>query len=127
MLAFAVAVLAKMGLSEDMARRFAAPFLILAGAIVALGLYQTWDYFNDQAAVREYQRKVEEQTAKARAKAEDERVADAIANATSEEELHNAVDSAPGGVLSPAAHALACERLRRHGRVPESCRPEGGD
>lgn len=124
MLAFAIGLLVKVGLSEDTARRFAVPLLIVAGLIAALGVWQTMDYFNDRKAVREYQQKQDAKAEKARQKARDEYVADAIANANSQEELHDAIDKAPGGVLSPAAHALACERLRRVGRIPESCRPE---
>jgi hypothetical protein len=44
----------------------------------------------------------------------------------------NAIAAAPGGVNSPAAHALACQRLREafgagSPNVPASCRPSSGD
>lgn len=54
------------------------------------------------------------------------RVTDAIANARNEEDLHDAIDSAPVGELSPAARALACEQLRQSGTVPPAGRCEGG-
>lgn len=63
----------------------------------------------------------------AREDAADQRVKDAITNAKNEEELHDVINAAPGGTLSPAARALACERLRRLGRIPPACGPSGGD
>ena len=44
--------LSLLGFGDTVARRFAIVPMVIAAAIVALGAYQTWDYFNDQAAVR---------------------------------------------------------------------------
>lgn len=121
----AMSILGRFGLSDDLARRFAAPFIILLGVVLVLGAYQTYDFFNDRAAVAEHEREQEAKAAKQRAKADDERVADAAKNAQSEKDLHNAIDDAPGGTLSPASHALACERLRKLGRFPAACGSEG--
>lgn len=58
-----------------------------------------------------------------------QRATDTLANAANEKDLHDAIKTAPtGGTLSPAAHALACERLRKAGRtLSASCRPAGGN
>lgn len=100
---------------------------VIAGlaAITAFGI---WLAFHDRAVVRNHQAKVEARAAPLREKAAAERVADAVINTRKEQELHHAIDTAPkGGTISPAAHALACQRLRNHGRVPPACRRDGGD
>ncbi len=64
----------------------------------------------------------------ARDDAADARASDAITNTESEKGMNDAINNAHGGSLSPAAHALACERLRRRGgKLPASCRPDHGD
>jgi hypothetical protein len=82
----------------------------------------------DRSVVNDYKDQVEVRAGKAREQAADQRVEDAAKNAKNEEDLHDAVNNAPkGGDLSPAARALACERLRKLGRVPAACRPQGSD
>jgi uncharacterized membrane protein YebE (DUF533 family) len=91
---------------------------LLLGSILSLGKCAY-----DASVVNDYKAKQEAAAAGAREDAANQRVIDASTNAQSEEGLHNVIQAAPsGGTLSPAAHALACERLRRNGRVPESCR-----
>lgn len=82
----------------------------------------------DRSVVNDYKAQQEVKAGKAREAAAETRVEDAIKNAKNEEDLHDAINAAPkGGSLSPAAHALACERLRKLGRVPPACRPASGD
>lgn len=81
----------------------------------------------DASVIERHKHEREVAAGKAREKAADKRVADTITNTQSEEELKNVINAAPGGELSPAARALACERLRRVGRVPAACRSAGGD
>ena len=81
----------------------------------------------DRSVIRDHEQKREIKAGKAREAAADTRVKDAIRNADNERELHEAIQSAPGGQLSPAAHALACKRLSNLGRVPPACRPQGSD
>jgi threonine dehydrogenase-like Zn-dependent dehydrogenase len=108
---------------------FARRALIVGGAALALltaaGL---WLHFHDRGVIRDHEAEREAAAGEARETAANERVADAAANARTEQEMHDAIDDAPkGGGLSPAAHALACERLRKRGRVPAGCGPAGGD
>lgn len=95
------------------------------GLVAAFGI---WLFFHDRAVVQRHQSKIEAEAAPAREHAAAERVQDAIVNARNERDLYHAISTAPaGGAISPAAHALACERLRRLGRVPAACGPGGGD
>ena len=80
----------------------------------------------EASVIEQHEQEREIAAGDARESAADQRVADALENAQSEEELHDVIEAAPGGELSPAAHALACERLRRFGRIPPACRPQGG-
>ncbi|MBP53116.1 MAG: hypothetical protein CMG88_00945 [Marinobacter sp.] len=81
----------------------------------------------DASVIEKHETEREIEAAGAREEAADQRLRDQINNARDEEELHDVVNAAPGGELSPAARALACERLRRIGRIPAACRSEGGD
>jgi D-arabinose 1-dehydrogenase-like Zn-dependent alcohol dehydrogenase len=116
------AFLARLGVPQ----RFQALALGL-GAVAILALcVGLWLHFHDRAVIRDHEAKREASAAVAREKAAEERTADAIVNTRNEEDLHHAIDTAPkGGEISPAAHALACERLRKLGRVPAACRPAG--
>lgn len=59
-------------------------------------------------------------------RAAEKRLADALAQEKVEEAYEEAIDAAPGGRNSPAAIALACQRLRRAGyidaKLPAECR-----
>lgn len=81
----------------------------------------------DKSVIEEHETAREVKAGKAREVAADRRIDDQINNAKSEEELHNVIEAAPGGTLSPAAKSLACERLRRVGRIPPACGPQSGD
>lgn len=128
MIAFLLPLVMKLGVPQRLAAPVAKVALIIAAAALLIGGFLLWDHFDDKAAVREHEVERELKAADARETAAAERVADTIANAKSEQEMHDAIDYAPkGGELSPAANALACERLRRIGRIPPACRPAGGD
>ena len=98
--------------------------ILIAAAIVA---FLIWDHFDDKQAVQQAEQKREAKAAPAREQASEERVSDAAKNAVQQENYREAIESAPGGELSPAARALACQRLRNIGRIPPACRPEGSD
>lgn len=99
--------------------------VVLAVAIlIALGVGKC---AYDNSVIDKHEVKREAAASGAREDAADQRVKDAIDNANSEKELQDVIQNAPGGTLSPAAHALACERLRRYGRIPPSCRSPSGD
>jgi len=59
-------------------------------------------------------------------RAAEQRIADALKQQEVDEIYEDAIDAAPGGVNSPAAIALACQRLRRAGYsgadLPAKCR-----
>lgn len=82
----------------------------------------------DASVIEQHETEREVKAGAAREEAADQRLRDQINNARDEKELHDVIEAAPeGGEVSPAARALACERLRRIGRIPAACRPEGGD
>lgn len=116
--------IAAWGLSGRAARLLAYGGAILA-ALAFLGLAKA---IYDHRLIAAHEARQQAAGAKARAQATEEQIRDDAANARSEEELHNAIDTAPrSAAISPAAHALACERLRRIGRIPEACRPARRD
>lgn len=73
--------------------------------------------------INDHDAKREATASTAREEAADQRALDAIANTQSEKELHDAINAAPtGGSVSPADHALNCQRLfRQSGRLPPGC------
>jgi hypothetical protein len=100
---------------------------VLAG-IGLVASFGIWLAFHYRAVVTRHEANVAAKSAPARDRADAERVQDAVTNTRTEQELHHAIDTAPpGGAISPAAHALACQRLRHLGRIPPACRPEGSD
>lgn len=100
-----------------------------AVAVIALVIgFLLWLNGREEAAVDDYKAGVEAQAAPARETAADHRLEDALVNQRNEGDLHNAIDKAPPSAagMHPADHALACERLRKLGRVPAACRPPVG-
>jgi hypothetical protein len=119
-----VALLVRLGLPERLARLVAWPAIVLAALLALVALKGCYD----RTVIERHTAKVEARAAAARDRAADQRGRDAVIDAANEKDLHDAIQRAPaGGELSPAAHALACERLRKLGRVPTACRHEGGD
>lgn len=128
MIAFLLPVLARWGVPERVRKPLAAGLLVVAAIALLAALWGIWLWQHDKGVIDAHEAKREARAGEAREAAADERVADAIRNTTNERELHDAIDTAPtGGELSPAARALACERLRKLGRIPPACRPEGGN
>lgn len=68
---------------------------------------------------------------KAGEKASEQRLADERRKLEVEKKYEDAIAAAPGGRNSPAASALACQRLRRAGYsgadLPAECGPSGGN
>lgn len=96
--------------------------------IVLVGFLWAGKALYDRSVVKEHEAEREAKAAPAREDAAEERVKDTIINTKTEREMHDAIDKAPkGGELSPAARSLACERLRRAGRIPPACRSASGD
>ena len=75
----------------------------------------------DRSVVNHYKQKVEAKAAPARETAAEQQVLDDLKNAKSEQEMNDVIENAPGGELSPAAHARACELFKRRGRTPKGC------
>ena len=84
-----------------------------------------------QAKIATAQAKQAERNRIAQEKAAEQRQRDALANAKTMEERNALIAAAPGGVVSPADRALACDRLMRAGYtgpdLPVSCRPASGN
>ncbi len=116
-----IGLFARLGLPEQFRKAAAWAAIIALGLLVAGILKSCYD----RGVIDRHNAKVEQHAAKAREQAADERVSDAATNSATERDMHDAIDTAPkGGTLSPAAHALACDRLRRRGgRLPADCRP----
>jgi hypothetical protein len=96
--------------------------------VAAILLFLLAKAMYDRSVIADHEAEREAKAAPARERAADQRAIDTVRNAKSEEELHDVINNAPpGGTVSPAARALACERLRRIGRVPAACGPTGGD
>lgn len=98
--------------------------VLAVALVIALGVGKC---AYDNSVIEEHEAQREAAASPARENAADQRVKDTIENANSEKELQDVIQNAPGGSISPAAHALACERLRRYGRIPPACGPSGGD
>lgn len=78
----------------------------------------------DRSVIDEHEDQRAIESIEARDTAADERSADAIRNAASEREAHEAINSVPAG---DAQLRLDCLRLHRLGRDPEPCRRYRGD
>lgn len=107
--------------------KLARPVAIASGVALLIVLLSVAKCYYDRHIVNAYVNQVQQRAALATKRADEQRAQDAQTNAKNEKDLHNAIDDAPGGALSPAAHALACERLHKAGRDPASCRRAGGD
>lgn len=119
-----LSLFARWGVAESLRK----PLAYLMAAVLIFALLWLLKGCYDDALIRDHDAAREAVAKGARDQAADQRAADTIANAKNEKDLHDAIDAAPrGGELSPAAHALACERLRKLGRIPAACRAEGGD
>lgn len=107
----------------DKAKKLSKFVLIAFGIVIIVVSFLVWLNGIKNEAVQDERLRVESLGSEARDIAADERLDDAIANMKSEEGLQNAIREAPkGGTVSPAAHALNCERLfRQSGRVPAGC------
>jgi hypothetical protein len=116
-------LMARLGLPDAFRKGFTW-VLSATAAVAGLALLKSC---YDRALVERHQMRVEQRAASAREAAAYERAGDLATGRTNERDLHDAIRSAPGGTLSPAAHALACERLRKLGRTPSACRPAGRD
>lgn len=117
---FLAALFARLAVPE----RFRLPLAYIASAIAIIALLSVLKGCYDASVRKDYRAEVEAKAGQAREEAADQRVKDALTNTANEKDLHHAIDTAPkGGELSPAAHALACERLRKLGRSPAACGP----
>jgi len=93
----------------------------IAVALGLIGAVLIWLYFHDRAVIRQHEQKREAAAQVARDVAADERVKDAVRDAVSEKGLHDAIQTGDPRL------SLACERLRRLGRVSTACGPESRD
>lgn len=103
---------------------------IVAGALLLWGAWSLWLWQHDRGVIKEHEAEREAKAAPAREDASNERVNDALRNTRQEERYHEAINDAPPAppeapAIHPASRALACERLRRIGRTPPACGPEG--
>lgn len=121
---FLLPLLAKWGVPEELQRplRWA---ILIAAAIAAFFAIKA---IYDASVVEDYENERAVESIEARDTAAERRAEDAIENAATEKELIDAIEQAPaGGTLSPAARALACERLRNAGVISPACGPDSGN
>jgi type VI protein secretion system component VasK len=90
--------------------------------LLVLGILGTVVAMIRRDAVDDHQAKVERRAAPATDQAAAERARDTIKQAKNEQEAHDAVHSVPDAAPAGPSHALACQRLRKLGRNPPSCR-----
>lgn len=115
-----LALFARLAVPERLRR----PLAYLLAAIALIAALGALKGCYDRSVRKDYRAEVEARASAAREEAADQRVKDALTNTANEKDLHHAIDTAPkGGDLSPAARALACERLRKLGRSPAACGP----
>ncbi len=102
--------------------KFAKP-IVFASLAILIGL-ALWGgkCAYDASVIENHEQKIEQRARPATDKAADERANDTIANAKSEQEMHNAIAAQPDQPIAPTTRALSCERLRRAGRNPPACR-----
>lgn len=105
---------------------------VLGGLLAIAIIAGAWLRIHDRGVIDKHNAAIKAKAAPAREQAADERASDAATNTANEKDMHHAIDTAASaapsaGSLSPAAHGLACERLRKLGRVPTACRFEGGN
>ncbi len=118
----AIAAIKLFASAHRVALMVSAVVALVVGAGVAKCAY-------DKSVINDYKAGIEKKAAPARETAADERLIDAAENAKKEQEQHNVIDTTPNGGASLPASTLAhnCDRLRRLGRVPPACRPNGGE
>lgn len=115
---FILDFLARLGVPAPLRRTLA----IAAAIIAALALLAILKGCYDHEVIKRHEAKVEARASKARDTAATERASDIATDSANERDLNHAIDTAPkGGVLSPAARALSCERLRKLGRHAAGC------
>lgn len=121
---FLLPLFARVGIPKRFQRL--AAWIALGIALIALLSLGKCVY--DRKLIADHEAQREAAASAAREQAAEEQAADTLRNARNEKDLHDAINQAPpgDGRISPAAHALACERLRKIGRIPEACRPQGG-
>lgn len=121
---FLLPLLAKWGVPDELQKPLQWAILIA----LAIAAFFTVKAIYDASVVEEHEEEKAIQTIDARDDAAEQRADDTIKNTLNEKDLINAIEDAPeGGTLSPAARALACERLRKIGRIPPACGPDGGN
>ncbi|NVD44380.1 hypothetical protein [Qipengyuania atrilutea] len=121
---FLLPLLAKWGVPEELRRPLQWAILI---ALAVLAFFAVKALY-DANVVEDYENERAVESIEARDTAAEQRATDAIANAETEKELIDAIEQAPeGGELSPAARALACQRLRNAGVVSAACGSDGGN
>ena len=124
MIAGLVASLVARGLPAPAAKAVLAIGGMLLAAVLLLGAKALYD----RSVVNAHDAKREAASADNREQSSNERAADTVELDASRKGLEDAIDKAPPtGEVSPAARALACERLRRVGRAPPACGSAGGD
>jgi hypothetical protein len=113
MIAFLIGRILALGVPK----RLAAPLLGLFALLALAGLLWAGIAYHDRGVIKanetQHEAKLAPVIAKAGDNAADQRSADAITNAKTEQGDHDAVAKAPESAPSPAAVALACNRLRR--------------
>jgi hypothetical protein len=115
---FLIALALKAGVSQRFAK-IAVIASVVTLLIVGLGVAKC---AYDASVIENHEQKIEQRARPATDKAADERANDTIANAKSEQEMHNAIAAQPDQPIAPTTRALSCERLRRAGRTPPACR-----
>lgn len=101
--------------------KYAKPLIYVLAIILLVVGFGVAKCTYDSHVIKNNQTKIEQRAKPATDRAASERASDAIAGAKQEEEAHNVIHSVPDAVPAGPSHALACKRLRDHGRHPTAC------
>lgn len=102
--------------------KLAKPVIFGVGILLLLLAIFAMVKIHDHRVIQNHEAQIQKRAAPATNQAATERANDTISIAKHEEEAHNAVHSVPDAAPAAPSHALACKRLRDHGRNPPACR-----
>ena len=121
---FLLPLLAKWGVPDELQKPLQWAILVA----LAIAAFFAIKAIYDASVVDDYEKDRAVESIEARDTAAERRAEDAIKNAETEKELIDAIEQAPeGGELSPAARALACQRLRNAGVISPACGSDSGN
>ena len=120
MIGMAIALLGRLGLSDERSEKLAPWALGFAGIVLLGALFAIWDHFDDRDAIErdrlEGNNAALEAQVEAEVEAGEQRVEDLAEQIRQQEDYQDAIDNPEAGDSDDPAVRLACERLRNDGQ-----------